>query len=159
MESKFKLNNITLIVYDFDGVMTNNKVILREDGLESVTVNRSDGLAIGIIKRAGIRQLIMSTEKNCIVTKRAEKLMIPVLQDVNDKRDALVKYCQGLSIDLCHVVYIGNDLNDVAVMKLVGWPLCPEDAYSEAKAASIFIIPAKGGDGVIRMLLNFIELM
>jgi 3-deoxy-D-manno-octulosonate 8-phosphate phosphatase KdsC-like HAD superfamily phosphatase len=64
---KFLLNDIQLIAYDFDGVLTDNKVILREDGIESVIVNRSDGLATSIIKSLGIKQIIITTELNKVV--------------------------------------------------------------------------------------------
>jgi 3-deoxy-D-manno-octulosonate 8-phosphate phosphatase (KDO 8-P phosphatase) len=153
------INNISLIAYDFDGVMTDYRVIIREDGLESVVVNRSDGLAIDIIKAQGIPQLIISREKNAIISKRGEKLGIPVMQDVINKKEALKRYCEELSIDLNNTLYIGNDLNDIEVMRSVGWPLCPEDAYPEVKKISKFIIPVRGGDGVVRALLNYIGII
>ena len=152
-----KLKQIRLIVYDFDGVMTNNKVILREDGLESVVVNRSDGLAVEILRKRGIPQLILSKENNKVVAHRANKLKIPVLQGVDNKRDILTQYCTKHAIPLEKVVYIGNDINDVEVMKSIGYPACPQDAYSEAKAAAKYIIPVDGGNGVVRELLNYFE--
>ena len=79
-------DDIDLIVYDFDGVMTDNSVIVNEDGIESVIVNRSDGLAVGILKSLCITQLILSKESNKIVSTRAAKLEIQVLQGVNDKK-------------------------------------------------------------------------
>src|SRR4030067_2746044 len=101
---------ISLIVYDFDGVMTDNKVILREDGLESVIVNRADGLAVEIIKNMGIRQIILSKEKNKVVKARAKKLCIPVVQGIDDKKKVLISYCQENNMMLDNVIYIGNDL-------------------------------------------------
>ena len=70
----YKPTNIQLIVYDFDGVMTDNSVIINEHGQESVKVNRADGLAVSIIKKMNIKQIIFSTEPNSVVSKRAEKL-------------------------------------------------------------------------------------
>lgn len=92
---------IDLIVYDFDGVMTDNKVWLSEDGLESVVVNRSDGLAVEVLKGMGIRQLILSKERNKGVEARAKKLRIPVIQGVDNKREALSAFCarNQLSLD------------------------------------------------------------
>lgn len=155
-KTKFNCSDISLIAYDFDGVMTDNKVILREDGLESVVVNRSDGLAIGIIKGLGIMQLIISKEKNKVVVQRAKKLKIPVLHGIDDKKTALEDYCKKYSIHLDAVIYVGNDINDIDVMKAVGYPMCPADAYDEVKAISKYIIPVNGGNGVIRNLLNYI---
>src|SRR3972149_11758096 len=114
------LKNIQLIVYDFDGVMTDNRVILREDGLESVVVNRSDGLAIGIIKSMGIPQMILSKEQNKVLEARARKLGIPVLQGIDNKKETLIECCRNKNIFLSNVVYIGNENNDVVVMRIVG---------------------------------------
>ena len=149
--------NICLIVYDFDGVMTDNRVILSEDGKESVIVNRSDGLAVNIIKNMGIPQLILSREKNPVVSARARKLSIPVLQGINEKELVLKQYCRDNKIPIEKVVFIGNDINDTNLMCIVGYPLCPNDAYPEAKAAARFIITVDGGCGVIRELLNHIK--
>ena len=91
---KTVIEGVKLIVYDFDGVMTDNKVILSEDGLESVIVNRSDGLAVSRLKSCGIPQVILSTEKNKVVAKRAQKLGIPLIQGVSDKSESLRRYCR-----------------------------------------------------------------
>ena len=78
-----------LICYDFDGVMTDNRVYISEAGVESVIVNRSDGLAIAALNRLNVRQTIISTEENPVVGVRAKKLKIPVLQGVSDKAERL----------------------------------------------------------------------
>jgi 3-deoxy-D-manno-octulosonate 8-phosphate phosphatase (KDO 8-P phosphatase) len=149
--------DICLIVYDFDGVMTDNRVILSEDGKESVIVNRSDGLAVSILKNMGIPQLILSREKNPVVSARARKLSIPVLQGINEKEAVLREYCRDNKIPMEKVVFIGNDINDTNLMCIVGYPLCPNDAYPEAKAVARFIIPVNGGCGVVREFLNHIK--
>jgi len=151
-----KLKNIELVAYDFDGVMTNNTVILREDGQESVIVNRSDGLAIGILKSWGIRQLILSTERNRIVSARAKKLKIPCLQGVNNKKQALIRYCRKEGLRLENTVYVGNDINDVEVLRIVGHPVCPADAYAEVKEIAAIILSVTGGAGVARDLIRYI---
>lgn len=151
------MRNIKLIVYDFDGVMTDNKIILREDGLESVTVNRSDGLAVGVFKRRGIPQMILSTERNKVVAERAKKLDIPVLQDVPDKCEALKIYCRDTNIPLKDVVYVGNDLNDLEAMRIVGHPVCPANACKEAKAVAKIVLNTTGGEGVLRELLYYVK--
>jgi len=147
---------VELIVYDFDGVMTDNRVILREDGLESVVVNRSDGLAVGIIKTMGIRQIILSTETNKVVETRAKKLAIPVLKGVRDKKQRLLFYCTENNIDLGKTVYVGNDINDVEAMEMVGYPICPANASEEIKKISKIILDISGGSGVVRDLLRLL---
>jgi len=151
------LEDIALVVYDFDGVMTDNRVILSEDGKESVIVNRSDGLAVTILKNMGVRQLILSKEKNSIVSARANKLGLPVLQGIDNKELILQRYCQENNLPIDKVVFVGNDLNDICLMRIVGFPLCPADAYPEVKIESKFIIAANGGCGVVRELLNHLR--
>ena len=151
-----KLQEIKLIVYDFDGVMTDNRVFIDENGKESVVVNRSDGLAVSLIKKMNIQQVIISTEKNPIVSFRAKKLNIDVYYGVNDKALVLNKYCKEKEVSLENVIYIGNDLNDLEVMKIVGLPIAPFDAYAEIKEISKYILKTKGGFGVIRELYNLI---
>ncbi|MFA6142108.1 MAG: HAD hydrolase family protein [Candidatus Omnitrophota bacterium] len=146
-----------LIVYDFDGVMTDNKVIFMEDGSEGVAVNRSDGLAVDIFKKRGISQVILSTEKNKVVTARARKLGIPALQGISDKSSSLKKYCRQNKINVKNVVYVGNDLNDLEVMKIAGCPVCPSDACRQVKAVARIILDTAGGDGVVRELLEHIK--
>ena len=89
-----KLSSLILIVYDFDGVMTDNKVYINQNGNEMVQVNRSDGLGIAKIKTLGIKQIIISTEENTVVSARANKLDIPCLQGIANKKYALKDYCQ-----------------------------------------------------------------
>ena len=149
-----ELKNIDLIIYDFDGVMTDNRVLVREDGEEAVFCNRSDGLAISKIKRMGISQLIISTETNKVVEVRAKKLGIPILHGINNKKEILKKYCKEKNIDLSKVIYVGNDINDLEAMKIVGFSVAPADAAKKIKKIAKIITGARGGEGVVRELLN-----
>ena len=147
---------IKLIVYDFDGVMTDNKVYTDSKGNEIVQVNRSDGLGVSEIKKLGINQIIVSTEKNPVVSMRANKLDIPCLQGIDNKMDLLVNYCENNNFDLKNVAYVGNDINDKEVMGVVGKTYCPSDAHESIKTISDHILMSKGGDGVVRELLDLI---
>jgi YrbI family 3-deoxy-D-manno-octulosonate 8-phosphate phosphatase len=153
-----KLSSLILIVYDFDGVMTDNKVYVDQNGNEMVQVNRADGLSIAKIKKLGIKQIIISTEKNPVVSARARKLGIPCLQGIDSKKDALMDYCKKNDIDLKQVAYIGNDINDLEAMNIVGYRFCPKDSYPIIKDISDHILNAQGGEGVIREILDFINL-
>jgi YrbI family 3-deoxy-D-manno-octulosonate 8-phosphate phosphatase len=147
---------IKLIVYDFDGVMTDNKVYVDQNGKEMVRVNRADGLGVTQIKKLGILQLIISTEKNSVVSARAKKLVIPCLRGIDNKTDALKNYCLENNIELRQVAFVGNDINDKEAMDTVGITLCPADAHDSIKAISDHVLKTKGGDGVIRELLDLI---
>lgn len=156
-DKKIDHKDVHLIVYDFDGVMTDNKVFVFQDGKEAVICNRADGLAISEIKKIGIPQIIISTETNLVVKARAEKLDLPVLHGIDDKTETLKKYCAEHSIKLKRVLYIGNDSNDLESMKIVGYPVSPADATKEVKKISMIVTKKKGGDGVIREILGLIR--
>lgn len=151
------MKDIELIIYDFDGVMTDNRVLVFENGKEAVFVNRSDGLAVGEIKKMGIRQLIISTERNSVVKARANKLKIPMMQAIEDKKIAVEKYLKKNKIDKKKVVFVGNDINDKAAMELVGLPVAPADAHDDVKKIAKIVLSAKGGYGVVRELYDRIK--
>ena len=149
-------SRINLIVYDFDGVMTDNKVYVDQDGKEMVKVNRGDGLGVAEFKKLGFEQIIISTESNPVVAARAKKLGIPCIHSVDDKKNILLKFCTKKNIDLANVAYVGNDINDLEILKMVGHSVCPADAHSSIKHISKHVLKTKGGNGVIRELLDFI---
>jgi YrbI family 3-deoxy-D-manno-octulosonate 8-phosphate phosphatase len=148
---------IDLIVYDFDGVMTDNRVLTLQDGTEAVFANRSDGLAVNMIKEMGIKQVIISMETNSVVKARAEKIGIDCLQGIGDKLDILKKYLAENNIDKDKVAFIGNEINDVAAMAYVGLPVAPADAYPEVKNLSKIVLKTKGGYGVVREFFDLLK--
>ena len=149
--------HLKLIVYDFDGVMTDNKAYLTQSGEEMVRISRADGLGVDKIKKLGIKQLILSSEENSIVSVRASKLKIPCLQGIEDKKTALMKYCRENNHALEFVGYVGNDINDMDVMGIVKITFCPADSSGEIKQICDFILKTNGGDGVIREIFNLIN--
>ncbi len=128
-------SNHGAIFYDCDGVLTDNRVLVTETGVESVFFNRSDGLAIARFRELGIHQAIISTETNDVVERRAEKLRVPVVHKLDslqvDKGQVLKKYCDENSISIRDSIFIGNDINDLPALSLVGYPCCPADAERE----------------------------
>ncbi len=153
---KFNYKDIDLIVYDFDGVMTDNRVIIFQDGTEAVIVNRADGLGVDRFRSFGIPQLILSTETNPVVKARATKLCIEVIASCKDKKNALENYCAQKGYDLNRVIYVGNDLNDLEVMRIVGFPVAPADAHPKIKKIAKLLTEAKGGEGVVKELSNYL---
>jgi 3-deoxy-D-manno-octulosonate 8-phosphate phosphatase (KDO 8-P phosphatase) len=150
-------NKIKLFVYDFDGVMTDNKVYIDQNGNEMVQVSRADGLGVAEIKKMEIEQIIMSTETNPVVSARAIKLDIPSLQGLDNKKDALLDYSKKNDIDLKNVAYVGNDINDKDAMAIAGFSFCPNDSHESIKEIADHILQRNGGDGVIRELLDLIK--
>jgi 3-deoxy-D-manno-octulosonate 8-phosphate phosphatase (KDO 8-P phosphatase) len=153
----FLKKKIKLIVYDFDGVMTDNKVYIDQNGNEMVQVSRADGLGVAEIKKMEIEQIIMSTETNPVVSARAIKLDIPCLQALDNKKDALLDYSKKNDIDLKNVAYVGNDINDKDAMAIAGFSFCPNDSHESIKEIADHILQRNGGDGVIRELLDLIK--
>lgn len=141
-----------LIVYDFDGVMTDNRVLVLQDGSEAVLANRADGWGIGQLRQAGFRQIILSTETNSVVAARARKLGLEVLQGSGDKLCDLTAFCQLHRIALERVLYVGNDVNDLEAMRRVGYAVAPADAHPAVLAVTKHVTRARGGEGVIKEL-------
>lgn len=148
--------NVDLIVYDFDGVMTDNRVLVSQEGVEFVTVNRGDGLGADMIRAKGIPQIIISTETNLVVRARAKKLKIDVIDACNDKKSALLNYCAMNGYLPYRVIFVGNDINDLGAMNSVGFPIAPFDAHPDVKAIAKIITKASGGAGVIRELADYL---
>lgn len=144
--------DLDLLVYDFDGVMTDNRCLVLQDGTEAVFVNRGDGLGVDQFRQKGIPQVILSTETNPVVAARGRKLRIEVIQSCGDKRAALAEYCRRQGHSLDRVVFLGNDVNDLDAMKSVGYPAAPSDAHPSVLAVARIRLSRPGGTGVIREL-------
>jgi YrbI family 3-deoxy-D-manno-octulosonate 8-phosphate phosphatase len=147
---------IDLVVFDFDGVMTDNSVFVTEAGDESVRVNRGDGWGIAQLRRAGIEMLILSTEEHPVVTARALKLKLPCLQGIVDKGAALAEELERREVNPRNVVYLGNDANDLGCFSLVGLPVAVADSHPEALAAAAHVLRHRGGNGAVRELCDLI---
>jgi len=145
---------IDLIVYDFDGVMTDNTVVVHEDGREAVRVNRADGLGVNLIRKKKIPQLILSTEKNPVVRARARKVGLPLIQGVEDKRRVLAAYCERHGYSPRRTIYVGNDTNDVGAMRYVGIAVAPADAHPSILRLAEMVLKTPGGRGVVRELAD-----
>lgn len=149
--------NIKLFISDFDGVMTDNRVLVDETGKESVYVSRADGQGINILRSLGIELVIISTEINEVVKKRADKLKVECIHGVENKAECMKNYCMGKNFPLSSVAYIGNDVNDYEAMLLAGIKIVPQDAYEEVKSIADYVTEAKGGYGVIREIAGIIK--
>lgn len=154
--------SIGLVAFDFDGVMTDDRAIVLQDGTEGVLVHRGDGLGIENLRQAGVPMLVLSKERNLVVAARCAKLQIPVLQGVNDKWDILSKQLEHDNIDPSSVVYVGNDINDLGCFARVGFSVAVADADPKVLVAADMILSKSGGHGAVReisdLLLSAIEI-
>ena len=151
---KIKIDDLDALIFDFDGVLTDNRVHLDQNGNEWVSCNRSDGLAFAVLKKLKKPTYIISTEKNKVVAARARKLKIPVLFGIKNKFEVLKKLSIKKKFNLDKTLYVGNDLNDYEALKLCGYSACPSDSHKKIKKISTFKLDAKGGSGVVRELLE-----
>ena len=149
-------NDIAALVLDFDGVLTDNRVIVFQDGREAIVADRGDGWGVAQLKRLGIAILVLSAEENPVVQARAHKLGIPCLQGVQDKAAALRGWLMEHKIDASQVVYVGNDVNDLACLQAVGCGIAVNDAHAQVQAAARIRLSAPGGRGAIRELADLL---
>ena len=137
---------ITHLFLDFDGVLTDNAVYVNEWGEESVRCSRSDGIGIEKVKSKGIVPVIVSSECNEVVARRAQKLRIDCIHGVSDKVIAMKQFCD----DLSKAAFIGNDVNDYDAMESVSIPIAVADANPEVKKLAKYVTKARGGHGAVR---------
>ena len=148
--------DVDALVTDFDGVHTDDTVMVDQLGRESVRVSRSDGHGIARLRAAGIPVLILSAEENPVVGRRAEKLGVECAQGVAAKGEVLRDWATARGIRLDRVAYLGNDRGDLPALDLVGWPVAVPDAAPEALAAARHVLRSPGGHGAVRELADLI---
>ena len=161
----FRLADFSLIVFDFDGVFTDNLVNVDETGKETVTCSRSDGLGIGMLKRAvtinnlNVGLQVVSTEVNPVVAKRCQKLGLEFAQGVENKKAHLenlfLKSAGTSDLSWGSTLYLGNDLNDIEVMTLCS-SFAPIDAHPRIKEIASLVFEERGGHGFVRAAVEYL---
>jgi YrbI family 3-deoxy-D-manno-octulosonate 8-phosphate phosphatase len=147
---------VQLVVLDFDGVITDNRVWVDQDGREMVAANRSDSLWLNILREKGIQVFVISTETNPVVAARCRKMNVPYIQGENDKAAALKKLLRDCSIEAEDAVYCGNDVNDLPCFPLVGWAVAVADSVPELARQADYVLTQPGGHGAVRELCDLI---
>ncbi len=147
-----------LLVLDFDGVVTDNRVWVSEDGHEMVAAYRSDSLIMGRLKKSGTEVVILSSEVNPVVAARARKMQVEAIHGVglDDKAEVLKNLLAARKIDPRNVIYIGNDLNDLPCFEVAGWAVAVADAQPEVLRAADFVTTKPGGHGAVREICDLI---
>ncbi|RZS64136.1 N-acylneuraminate cytidylyltransferase [Agromyces ramosus] len=155
-EPRHPLVEVDALVTDFDGVHTDDMVMVDQLGRETVRVSRSDGHGIARLRAAGVPVLILSAEENPVVGRRAEKLGVECAQGVADKGAVLREWAAARGIRLDRIAYLGNDRGDLPALELVGWPIAVADATPEVLAGARLVLRRRGGDGAVRELSDLI---
>jgi len=165
-KEKFPFNGIHTVVFDFDGVFTDNYVYVDSQGNETVRCSRADSYGIILLKLAKVNKsglfdiFVLSTETNQVVVNRCQKMGVACHSGVGDKGAFLHRWLEANRPEMESpeqgVLYFGNDLNDLEVMSYVGLSICPSDAHPELKKKATFVLDSAGGQGFVR---EGIELM
>ncbi len=144
------------LVMDFDGVFTDNKVLVNQEGVEAVRCDRGDGLGLGLLAKAGLRMAVISKERNPVTLRRCEKLGLECMHGVDDKPAVLGRWLEENRLDAASIVFIGNDVNDLGVMAMAGCSVAVADAHPKALAAAKMVLEHAGGKGALRELADLI---
>jgi 3-deoxy-D-manno-octulosonate 8-phosphate phosphatase (KDO 8-P phosphatase) len=148
---------IRLVALDVDGVMTDGRIVVHDDGSEAKFFHVHDGSAVWLLRRAGIETAIISGRRAACVDARARDLGIQIcVQGAQDKVAALAEVCGKTGLEPRQCAYMGDDVLDVPIMRSVGFAAAPADARPEAKAAAALVTTARGGHGAVRELAEAI---
>lgn len=146
-----RAREVRLAVFDVDGVFTDGKMFLNEDGSEHVAFNIKDGLGLVLLQRGGGEAAVISGRDSQIVRKRMASLNIRECHlGVSDKRRALEGVLRERSLEGRHICYTGDDLVDVGAMRLAGLAVAVADAHPLVKGAAHWVTTARGGGGAVR---------
>ena len=149
---------IELIILDFDGVITDNKVWTDQDGREMVAAYRSDSIRIRELRAQGIEVMVLSSEPNSVVAARAKKMGVEAVHGVGlqDKGRVMREILTQKNIPAENVIYVGNDLNDLPCFEVAGWSVAVADAFPEVLRAADHVLTKAGGQGAVRELCDLI---
>lgn len=150
-----QLEKINTFIFDVDGVLTNGEILASDSGEYLRTFNIKDGYALQLAVKKGYHVAIISGGSGAAMQKRFEGLGIPdIFLGVSDKvavyQDLVLKH----KLEASQILYMGDDIPDLNVMKLVGLPTCPADAVPEIKAISAYISPYEGGKTAVRDIVE-----
>ncbi len=150
------LKRIQMLVLDFDGVLTDNRVWVDGEGRETVCCSRSDSWGIARLKEIGVQIAVISTESNSVVEARCRKLAIPCISNSKDKVSALSQLANSMGIDRATIAFVGNDTNDREVLCWVGVPVLVADANAMLNPLAVWVVRQRGGRGAVREICEAI---
>lgn len=152
-----QLSKIKLLVMDVDGTLTDGGVYYSAEGIAMKKFSVYDGMGISLLHQSNIQTMLLSSDTSSIPVKRAEKLNIHhVFIGVKRKSVVLADFLQTVNIKLEEIAFIGDDINDIEVMKMCGFAACPKNANSQVKQCAHFISDLHGGEGAVRQLCEMI---
>jgi YrbI family 3-deoxy-D-manno-octulosonate 8-phosphate phosphatase len=157
MEVRELFKNIEFIAFDFDGVFTDNTVIVDENGKESVKCSRLDGIGLNNLRKVGVKSVILSSEVNNLVNLRSNKLKVNCKNGLSKKVVEFENMIEELGIDRARSSFLGNDTNDIDCLKIAGLPIVVPDSHLDVLHLGKYITQKKGGNGAVREVCDIIE--
>ncbi len=152
----FVKQDLRMVIFDFDGVFTDNRVYVSETGQEFVSCSRSDGIGLQALKRAGIPAMVLSSETNDVVQERCKKLNIECKNACQDKLSFLKDLVRHKELNFSNLLYMGNDTNDSDCLKIVGFPVVVKDSHPDVIPLGKYITKNMGGYGAVREICDLI---
>ena len=153
------IKKIKLVVSDVDGVLTDGGMYYSAKGDIQKKFHARDGMGIAILQRNGIPTVIITKEKNEIVKKWTSKMKVDKLfQGIKKKETLLIKLCDHYNLNEENIAYIGDDVNDLEIMKKIGFSVTPKDGNIEVKKIANYISKINGGEGVLREICDLLIL-
>lgn len=154
-EFDVEILKIKMFLTDCDGCLTDGGMYYSENGDELKKFNTRDGMGFELLRKMGIITGIVTSENVNLNRRRAEKLKLDIMESgCKNKVEVVKRLCKEYGVTLENVAYIGDDINDIDVLKIVGFGCCPADAVSEVKNVAKYIAKTKGGEGVIREIVQ-----
>lgn len=152
------LTNIKLVILDVDGTLTDGGVYIDNNGVETKKFNIKDGAGIVLAEQVGVEFMILTGRKSYCVEHRAKELKIKyVFQGIADKLSYLQQFLSRQGFSPADVAYIGDDVNDLDCMHIVGFTACPADAVEEVRQQCDFVSRYYGGQGAVREVCDLIR--
>lgn len=155
--SKKNLKNLKMIAMDVDGVLTNGKIFLDQNGEEIKSFHAHDGLGIVLARKAGLKIAFISARESKALELRAKQLGVDALyQNRLEKLEAFEDLLKTFNLDASEVVYIGDDLVDIAILKRAGFPVTVPNAAREVRAYAAYVTKLSGGSGAVREVIELV---
>lgn len=152
-----RASRIKLLLMDCDGVLTDGRLWLLENGDEHKSFNTQDGLGLSLLHRAGLKSGIISGRRSQAVIRRADELGIEfVRQGDLRKVEAFEQVLRQAGVDENEVAFVGDDLTDIPIMQRAELAVAVADAVAEARSVAHYVTQAKGGRGAVREVIEII---
>jgi|TARA_B110000438_G_scaffold211509_1_gene203575 3-deoxy-D-manno-octulosonate 8-phosphate phosphatase (KDO 8-P phosphatase) len=156
-KNNFKLKKIKLVLTDVDGVLTDAGMYYTESGEFMKKFNTRDSMGMELLLKHKIKTVFVTRENSKIVKQRVKKIsIVDLYSGIFDKKKILVKILAKYNVKKDEIAYIGDDINDVEIMKVVGFSATPLDGNFEVKKISDYICNTKGGEGAFREISDMI---